>query len=349
MSRYREAHPDFAQKVDALTQGVLREGWKEAVPTFEAGSKMATRAASGKVLDALVPVLGNLIGGSADLTPSNKSRASQQEDYQKDTPQGSYIRFGVREHGMAAACNGIALHSGLRPYCATFLIFSDYLRPSMRLSALMHQPVIYVFTHDSIGVGEDGPTHQAVEHYAALRAIPNLTFIRPGDANETAEAWCAALTRTTGPTALALTRQGLLTLDRSVMAPASGLHQGGYVLSDSEGTPTIILMASGSEVGLVVDAADILREEGFAVRVVSMPSWELFNEQPQAYRDAVLPPAVTKRLAVEAGVSLGWERYVGTHGRILGLDRFGASAPGSVLFEKFGFTVDNVVKVAKEL
>ena len=349
LARYRAAHPDLAAQFDAWTSGALSEGWEEALPVFEAGGKIATRAASGTVLGALVPALGNLIGGSADLTPSNKTRVAVQEDFQKDNPTGGYLRFGVREHGMAAVCNGIALHGGLRPYCGTFLIFSDYLRPSLRLSALMHQPVVYVFTHDSIGVGEDGPTHQAVEHYAALRAIPNMTFIRPADANETAEAWRAALNRATGPTALALTRQKLLTLDRSVFASAEGLQQGAYVLSDSDGTPELILMASGSEVGLIVEAAEVLRGEGVAVRVVSMPSWELFAAQPPSYRDAVLPPGVTKRLAVEAGVSLGWERYVGLEGRVLGLDRFGASAPGAVVFEKLGFTVENVLHHARAL
>ena len=349
LARYADAHPDLARQLDTWARGMLPDGWEAALPTFEAGGKIATRAASGKVIDALVPVLGNLLGGSADLTPSNKTRASVQQDFQKDTPDGSYVRFGVREHGMAAACNGIALHGGLRPYCGTFLIFSDYLRPSMRLSALMHQPVIYVFTHDSIGLGEDGPTHQAVEHYMALRAIPNLTFIRPADANETAQAWRAALTCTSGPTALALTRQKLLTLNRDSFAAAEGLQQGAYVLSDSDGTPDLILIASGSEVGLIIEAAEVLRGEGVGVRVVSMPSWELFAEQPQSYRDAVLPPSVTKRLAVEAGVTMGWERYVGLEGRILGLDRFGASAPANVLFEQFGFTVENVVTLAHEL
>ncbi|MCH8962356.1 MAG: transketolase, partial [Bacteroidetes bacterium] len=347
LARYRAAHPDLARQFDTWTSGTLPDGWDDALPTFEAGEKLASRVASGKVLDALVPALGNLVGGSADLTPSNRTRAKGQEDFQKDHPGGGYFRFGVREHGMAAVCNGIVLHGGLRPYCGTFLIFSDYLRPALRLSALMHAPVIYVFTHDSIGLGEDGPTHQAVEHYAALRAIPNLTFIRPADATETAEAWRAALERTTGPTALALTRQNLAPLDRS--ASTGGLHRGAYVLRDSDGTPDLILLASGSEMGLIVEAAEVLRGEGVGVRLVSMPSWELFAEQSQAYRDAVLPPGVTKRLAVEAGVTLGWERYVGTEGRILGLDRFGASAPGNVVMEKLGFTVENVLRHARAL
>ena len=346
-ARYRTAHPDLAQQFDAWTSDTLPDGWEAALPTFEVGEKLATRAASGTVLDAIVPALGNLVGGSADLTPSNKTRAKVQEDFQKDNPDGGYLRFGVREHGMAAACNGIALHGGLRPYCGTFLIFSDYLRPSLRLSALMHAPVVYVFTHDSIGLGEDGPTHQAVEHYMALRAIPNLTFIRPADATETAQAWQAALENTTGPTALALTRQKLATLDRS--ASMGDLSKGAYVLRDSDRALDLILIASGSEVGLVVEAAKVLQGEGVGVRIVSMPSWELFAQQPQAYRDDVLPPSVTKRLAVEAGVTLGWERHVGTEGRILGLDRFGASAPGHVLFEQFGFTVENVLTHARAL
>jgi len=345
LNDYRESYPDAARQLEAWLDGRLTDDWEAALPTFS--EKMATRAASGKVLDAIIPELGNLIGGSADLTPSNKTRAKVQEDFQKDNPEGGYIRFGVREHGMAGICNGIALHGGLRPYCGTFLIFSDYLRPSMRLSALMHQPVIYVFTHDSIGLGEDGPTHQAVEHYMALRAIPNLRFIRPADANETAEAWRAALQCTNAPTALALTRQGLPSFDREKMAPASGLQQGAYILSDSDGTPDLILMASGSEVQLVVEAAETLRGEDVNVRVVSMPSWELFEDQDEEYQEKVLPAAVTKRVAVEAGVTLGWERYVGPEGAIIGLDHFGASAPGDVLFEQYGFTVENVLKHAR--
>lgn len=345
LDRYQAAHPDLAKELEAWMSGQLSAGWEEAIPTFEVGSTLATRAASGKVLDGIVPALGNLIGGSADLTPSNKTQARSQTNFQKATPDGSYLRFGVREHAMAAVSNGIALHGGLRPYCGTFLIFSDYLRPSLRLSALMELPVVFVFTHDSIGLGEDGPTHQAVEHCMALRAIPNLTVIRPADAAETAEAWRVALTRTGGPTALALTRQGVPTLS----ANATDLRKGAYILEDCERLPELLLLASGSEVHLVQGAARELRMDGVRVRVVSMPSWELFSQQPQAYRERVLPGAVSKRLAVEAGITLGWERYVGTHGRVLGLDRFGASAPGSVLFEQFGFTVQQVVKAARAI
>ena len=346
---YRGNYPDLGATYDAFRHGVLPEGWEDAVPVFDAGSSLATRAASGKVLDALVPAVGFLVGGSADLTGSNKTKAKAQEGFQKDNPSGRYLFFGVREHAMASACNGISLHGGLRAYCGTFLIFSDYLRPAMRLSALMGEPVIYVFTHDSIGLGEDGPTHQAVEHYAALRAIPNLTFIRPADANETAEAWRAALLNTAGPTALALTRQKLATLDRTDLGAADGLQRGAYVLRDAAGTPDLILIATGSEVHLALGAADRLAEDGHAVRVVSMPSWELFEAQSEAYREEVLPAAVTKRLAVEAGVSLGWARYVGDAGAVLALDRFGTSAPGDVAFEKLGFTVEHVVEKAKAL
>ncbi|PSQ89302.1 MAG: transketolase, partial [Bacteroidetes bacterium QS_8_64_10] len=311
---------------------------------------MATRKASGAVLDALGPEMPHLIGGSADLTPSNKTDIEGREDFQKDTPEGAYLRFGVREHAMAAASNGIAVHEGLRPYCATFLIFSDYMRPALRLSALMGQPVVFVFTHDSIGLGEDGPTHQPVEHLMALRAIPNLTLIRPADANETVEAWRAALRRTDGPTALALTRQGLPTFDRTELASAEGARRGGYVLRDApSGEPEIILIGTGSEVQHALSAARTLADDGTQARVVSMPSWELFEAQDEAYREEVLPPEVTRRVSVEAGATTGWERYVGLEGRVIGIDRFGASAPGETVMQKLGFTAENVVENAREL
>ena len=347
MARYGAAFPDAAMELSSWLEGTLPEGWQETLPSFEPGSAMATRVASGKVLGALLGVVTNLVGGSADLTPSNKTRGGAQVDFQRDTREGSYLRFGVREHAMAAVCNGIALHGGLRPYCGTFLIFSDYLRPALRLSALMHARVVYVFTHDSIGLGEDGPTHQAVEHLMALRAIPNLTLLRPADANETAQAWLATLQRADGPTALALTRQSLPTMDDP--ARAAGLRRGAYIVRETDQPPELILMASGSEVQLVMEAAATLIEEGVHVRVVSMPSWELFAEQPASYRDAVLPPALTRRLAVEAGVTLGWDRYVGPEGRILGLDHFGASAPGAELMERFGFTAARVLELARDL
>ncbi|PSQ82005.1 MAG: transketolase, partial [Bacteroidetes bacterium QS_8_68_15] len=332
--RYAEAHPEAAAELDRWLGRELPEDLAEAFPTFEAGEKMATRKASGAVLDDLAPKVGFLIGGSADLTPSNKTSVEGREDFHRNNPGGQYLRFGVREHAMAGTMNGMALHGGLRPYGGTFLIFSDYLRPSLRLSALMGQPVTYVFTHDSIGLGEDGPTHQPVEHLMALRAIPNLTLIRPADANEVPFAWQAALENTDGPTAFALTRQGVPTLDRSngALADADGLLRGAYVLSEEEGSdgPDLILIGTGSEVQHALGAAETLRDEdGLAVRVVSMPSWALFEEQSEDYRRAVLPPDCRTRVAVEAGVTQGWARYVGSEGRAVGLDRFGASAPGA--------------------
>ncbi|WP_166978844.1 transketolase [Rhodocaloribacter litoris] len=348
LERYAGAYPDEAAAFRAWLDGRLPEDWDADLPVFEPGTSVATRKASGAVLAALGAKLPNLIGGSADLTPSNNTFIKGRTDFQKDQPSGSYLRFGVREHAMAAICNGIALHGGLRPYCGTFLVFSDYMRPALRLSALMHLPVVYVFTHDSIGLGEDGPTHQPVEHAMSLRLIPNLTFIRPADAAETAEAWRVALLRRDGPTALALTRQGVPVLDRTTLAPAEGLRRGAYILSDDD-EPELILMATGSEVALIVAASERLRRLGHRVRVVSMPSWELFEREPEDYRRAILPPEVTARVAVEAGRTLGWERYVGPRGHVIGLDRFGASAPGKVVFEKLGFTVDRVVEAARAL
>lgn len=349
MEGYSGAFPEEAQQLTAWVSNGLGDAWQEAVPVFEAGGKLATRAASGKVLGAVAPLLENLIGGSADLTPSNKTDVKGRIDFQKDTPKGNYFRFGVREHAMASACNGIALHGGLVPYCGTFLVFSDYMRPAIRLSALMEQPVVYVFTHDSIGLGEDGPTHQPIEHVMALRSIPNLTVIRPGDANETAEAWRFALSHTSGPTALALTRQGLPTLDRTQFAPASEAQKGAYILSEATDVPEVILIGTGSELQYALEAADMLRAEGVDVRVVSMPSWEIFEAQSDDYKKQVLPPSIRKRVAIEAGVTLGWERYVGTDGAILGIDRFGASAPYETLYQEFGFTAEHVAAAARKL
>ncbi len=349
LEKYAGAHPEAAAEFKQWFSGELPEGWQESLPVFPAGEKVATRAAGGKVLGAIGPVLPMLIGGSADLTPSNKTDIKGRQDFQKDNPSGQYIRFGVREHAMAAACNGIALHGGLRPYCGTFFIFSDYLRPALRLSALMGAPVVYVLTHDSIGVGEDGPTHQPIEHLMSLRAMPNVKVFRPADANETTECWRAALEMNHSPSAMLLTRQNLPTVDRTRHAPAGMVSKGAYILSDSDGTPDLILMASGSEVQHCVAASEVLREEGIKVRVVSMPCWELFEEQDQAYRDEVFPPAVRKRLAVEAGVTLGWERYTGLDGKVIGIDRFGASAPVNEVMEQFGFTAENVLKHAREL
>lgn len=345
MAAYAEAHPEKAQRLKQWREGTPSEGWEDDLPTFEAGEKIATRAVGGKVLNALAPKVPYLLGGSADLTPSNKTDIKGRPDFQKDVPDGGYIRFGVREHAMASACNGLALHGGLRPYCGTFLIFSDYMRPAVRLSALMEQPVVYVFTHDSIGLGEDGPTHQPVEQLMSLRAIPGLTTIRPADAAETVEAWKLAVEHAERPIALALTRQGVPTLDGS----GAGLRRGAYVIRDCEATPEIILIGTGSEVQLVVDATEQLQKEGVAARAVSMPSWELFDAQPTAYRQEVLPDGVRCRLAVEAGVSKGWERYVGLDGATIGLSRFGASAPVDVVMEELGFSTDHVLSEARRL
>jgi transketolase len=348
-SAYEEAHSGLAAEYTSWLEQKLAEGWDNDIPVFEAGEKLATRAAGGKVLNAIADKVGFLIGGSADLTPSNKTDIKGRDDFQKATPGGGYLRFGVREHAMASACNGIALHEGLRPYCGTFLIFSDYMRPAIRLGAVMKVPVVYVFTHDSIGLGEDGPTHQPVEHLMSLRAIPNMTVIRPCDANETAEAWKLAVAHPDGPIVLALSRQGVPTLDRTKYAPASGLHRGGYTLLDTDGDPQIILIGTGSEVQHVVAAAEILQAEGVGARAVSLPSWELFEKQPKSYRESVLPSSVTRRVSVEAGAAFGWERYTGPEGSIIGLNRFGASAPGEVNMEKLGFTKENVTRVARGL
>lgn len=348
-ARYEEAFPELAAQFNMWMAGDFPTDWQDALPEFEAGSKMATRASSGKVINAIASKIDNFVGGSADLSGSNKTNIDGSQDFQKETPGGRYFRFGIREHAMGSIANGMAVHGGVRPFCGTFLVFSDYLRPAVRLSALMRLPVAYVFTHDSIGQGEDGPTHQPVEHVLSLRAIPNLITMRPADANEVAYAWRVAVEQTERPTALVLTRQGVPTLDRSKYASAEGVMKGGYVLSDDEGTPDVILMATGSEVAVALGAADILRGEGKAVRVVSMPAWKLFDEQSKEYRDSVLPPAVTRRLSVEAGTTMGWDRYIGSEGKAFGLDRFGESGPGQVLFDHFGFTPENIANEARAL
>ncbi len=351
LDRYRSAFPGLAVEFERRMAGKLPEGWSDDLPSFPTDPKgLATRASSGKVLNALAGKLPELVGGSADLAPSNKTWLDGLPVFRKDTPEGRNFHFGVREHGMGAILNGMVLHGGLIPYGGTFLVFSDYMRGSIRVAALSHIPVIYVFTHDSIGVGEDGPTHQPVEHIAALRAIPGLAVIRPCDANETAEAWKIAIERRDGPTALILSRQNLPTLDRSVYEDASELGKGAYVLADiGNGIPELILMASGSEVSLVLEAGLRLAAEGVSLRIVSFPSWELFAGQPQEYRESVLSPAIPRRLAVEAGISQGWERWVGSEGSVIAMERYGASAPANVLFEKFGFTVEKVIAKAYEL
>jgi transketolase len=332
------------QKVAA---GELPEGWND-LPGFAAGEKLATRQASGKTLNALAGKLPFLLGGSADLGPSNNTTLKEEDSY-TPTSVGRNIHFGVREHGMGAIMNGLAHTPGLIPFGGTFMIFADYMRPPMRLAAMMGLQTVYVLTHDSIGLGEDGPTHQPIEQLPNLRAVPNLTVIRPGDANETLEAWKATIANQQGPTALVLTRQGLPTLDRTQYGAAEGLHQGGYVLSKEQGELQTIIIASGSEVTLALEAQQQLQQEGVGTRVVSLPSWELFEKQSQDYRDQVLPPACLNRVAVEAASTFGWERYVGFKGKVIGMQSYGASGPAGQLMEKFGFTADNVVAKVKEL
>jgi len=348
---YKNSFPDRARELDQWIRGELPQGWEKEIPLFPADPKgLATRAASGNVLNALGKRIKNLVGGSADLAPSNQTLIKGEGDFQSDQFGSRNLRFGVREHGMGAILNGMALHGGVIPYGGTFLIFSDYMRPAIRLAALMHLKVIYVFTHDSIGLGEDGPTHQPVEQLAALRAIPNLTVIRPCDAAETAEAWRFALSHKSGPVALVLTRQGVPVLDRSVFAPAAGLQQGAYVLADpAKGKPDLLLIASGSEVQMAIEAAKKLAEKGISSRVVSMPSWELFDKQSDSYRLEVFPPEIKARIAMEAGRTPGWWRYLGEKGDVVGIDHFGASAPYKVLYEKFGITADRVVEKALKL
>jgi transketolase len=348
---YEKAYPDLAEEWKRAMSGELPSGWDKDIPTFPTDATgMATRVASGTVINAIAPKLPTLIGGSADLAPSTKTLISDVGDFKADHYGERNMRFGVREHAMGGIISGMALHGGVIPYGATFLIFSDYMRPAIRLAAMMGLKVIYVFTHDSIALGEDGPTHQPIEHLASLRAIPGLTVIRPVDANETAEAWRYALEGESGPIALVLTRQNLPTLDRGTYAPVDGLSRGAYVLSDTEGKrPDVIVIATGSEVHVALEAAEKLRQGGTAVRVVNMASWELFDKQPDDYRNKVLPPETTARLAIEAGVPQGWHRYIGDMGEVVGMNHFGASAPYKILFEKFGFTADHVVKKAVEI
>ncbi|MBV1830984.1 transketolase [Komagataeibacter sp. AV436] len=350
---YLQAHPDLGAEVTAIINGTLPAGWDGGIPTFDADAKgVASRASSGTVLNAVAQNYPWMIGGSADLSPSTKTHLTfaGAGDFQPPQWGGTYggrnVHFGVREHAMGSICNGIAL-AGIRPFCSGFLIFSDYMKPPIRMSALMNLPVIYIFTHDSISVGEDGPTHQPIEQLAQLRATPGVTLIRPADANEVAQAWRVILPMTDRPAVLVLSRQNLPTLDRSVYAPATGLAKGAYVLADCGGRPDLILMATGSEISLVVAAYEILKKEGVSVRVVSMPSWDLFEAQPEAYRASVLPPDVTARVAVEQASGMGWARYIGLTGEAVVTHGFGASAPAEALQEKFGFTVDAVLAAAR--
>jgi transketolase len=349
--RYAVAFPALASELRRRLAGELPDGWDAHLPVFGLGEDFATRQVSQAAIQALAAGLPELFGGSADLSESNLTDVKGGIDFSADEA-GRNLRFGVREHGMGGIVNGIAYHGGFLPYGATFLTFSDYMRGSVRIAALAGLHVVYAWTHDSVGLGEDGPTHQPVEHYAALRAIPNLWFVRPGDANEAAAAWALAVERADGPTALALTRQKLPTFAATAARARDGVRRGGYVLRDASteaagGTPALILIATGSELQLAMGAADALEADGIPSRVVSLPCWEAFDAQDAAYREAVLPAAVRKRVSVEIGVSLGWERWTGDEGAIIALDHFGASAPAATIFEQFGFTVERVTTVAK--
>lgn len=349
---YAERYPDEAAQLQTELNGELPDGWDADLDfLFDSETEpMATRNASGETLNALIQRVHALTGGSADLAPSTKTILTGYGHFGWDEYCGHNMHFGVREHVMGAVVGGMALHGGVIPYTATFLAFADYMRPPMRLAALMGIRVIYIFTHDSIGLGEDGPTHQPIEHLMNLRAVPNLTVIRPADATETAEAWRAALKNDTGPTALIFTRQKVPVLARDGVAPAAGVHRGAYTLwQTGDETPEAILIGTGSEVHVALEAGKQLADEDVNVRVVSMPSWELFDQQPATYREEALPAAVRTRVAVEAGTRTGWEHYVGLDGAIVGLDHFGASARGEVLFEKFGITADNVAARARQL
>jgi len=349
-ARWRDSFPEMAEDWDRAWRGELRPGWREALPSWSAGESVATRSAGQKVMASFAEFGPTMIGGAADLVESTKTIYEGGGQFSR-VHAGRNIPFGIREHAMGAIVNGAAAHGGIvKPYGSTFLIFSDYMRGSVRLSALMGLPVLWVWTHDSVGVGEDGPTHQPIEHFASLRAIPNLWVMRPGDPNETAEAWRVALERTDGPVALLLSRQNVEVLDRSVLAPAAMLERGAYVLWDSAaGEPGLILIATGAEVPGALAAARTLAGEGRAVRVVSMPCMELFEAQPAEYRDEVLPPAVTRRLAIEPGSTMSWWKWVGSGGAVLGLDRFGASAPGATVLEKLGFTAAGIATRARAL
>ena len=351
MDAYRRAYPDEARRLAEDLSGDLPEGWDSGLAGLFASEDkpVATREASGRVMNHVAAKIHSLVGGSADLAPSNKTVLKNCGDFSSADYGGHNLHFGVREHAMGSIANGMALHGGVIPYASTFLIFSDYMRPPMRLAALMGLRVIYVFTHDSIGVGEDGPTHQPIEQLMSLRTVPNLVVLRPADATETVEAWQIALKRRRGPTALALTRQNLPRLDRKALASAGGVQCGGYVLREAESPPEVILIGTGSEVHIALEAGELLRESGIAARVVSLPSWELFDAQPVEYRHSVLPPGVRSRVSIEAGVPLGWERYVGLEGVAIGLPRFGTSAPAEIIYERLGLTARHMADEALRL
>ena len=347
---YANAFPDLAKEWERALAGKLPDGWDDNFPDFPEGESVATRAAGGKVMNAIALRVPELIGGDADLSESTKTALKDAGDFNGQTGEGRNLHFGVREHAMGAIANGMAYHGGVRPYTATFFVFADYMRPAVRLAAMNGLPVIYVWTHDSIAVGEDGPTHQPVEHLMSLRVIPSLKVVRPADANETIEAWKFAMRNTQGPTALVLTRQNVPTLGRGTLGPAEGLTRGAYILADAEGgEPDGILMATGSEVHPALEARELLAKEGIQVRVVSMPCWEEFDSQDEAYRESVLPQAVTARVSVEAGVTMGWSRWTGTDGLSIGIDRFGSSAPAKVNLEKYGITAERIAGAMKTL
>ena len=346
---YKKRHPDLAKEYEDITAGKLPEGWEKKLPVFEAGTELATRKASGKTLNAIAEYLPQLIGGSADLSPSTDTHLEAYQSFSAKHRDGRNFHFGIREHAMGAVLNGMALSNYLIPYGATFLIFSDYMRPPLRLAAIMKIRQIMVFTHDSIALGEDGTTHQPVEQLIGLRSVPNMTVIRPADANETAQAWRVAIEHTNGPVAIVLTRQGIPIIDQKKYAKAKNLEKGAYILSDSEGEPDLILIASRSEVQLILAAQEELKKSNIQARVVSMPCWNLFDQQSDAYREKVFPKHIRKRLAVEAGSSLGWIKYTTDDGDVIGIDKFGESAPGEEVMKESGFTVENVVKRSEAL
>lgn len=350
-ANYKNAHPELATQLEQAILGELPTGWDQDIPTYDTdAAKMATREASGVALNAIAKNLPTLFGGSADLASSNNTTMKDFPVFEKENYAGRNIWFGVREHAMGAAVNGLSLHGGVRPYGATFFVFSDYLRPAIRLSALMKQPVLHVFTHDSIAVGEDGPTHEPIEQLPSLRLIPDLIVLRPADANETMEAYRFAIEQKENPVAMVLTRQKLPVLEGTATKAHDGVRKGAYVLSDAEGeNPDVILIATGSEVSLAMNAKKALADKGIAARVVSMPSWDRFEKQDQAYKDSVLPPKAKARVAIEMAMPLGWERYVGDAGAVIGITTFGASAPGDLVMEKFGFNVDNVVATVEKV
>ncbi len=347
---YKSKYPAEAEQFLKIMNNEFGDEWKSKLPSFsDVSENIATRSASGKVINSIEKELPTFIGGSADLAPSTNTLMKDETDFSATDRSGRNFHFGIREHGMASILNGMAIYGGIIPYGATFLIFSDYLRPAIRLGAISGIKVIYVFTHDSIGLGEDGPTHQPIEHLAAIRAIPKVVVIRPADANETVEAWKAALEHKGSPVALMLTRQKIPVLDRSVLSPAENLNKGAYVIKDCDGEPQMILMATGSEVSITIEAADKLNEKGIKTRVVSFPSWELFEKQSEEYKKEVLPSKIKARVSVEAGIAQGWDKYVGDYGESISVDKFGASAPFKIIFENYGFSVKNIIKTAEKV